>query len=82
MNLAYVIGAILSAVLVYYIDLPYMYLFIVIFSMLSVVQDNKIQDFIKKKFTKSWKKLEKRMPDVEYEIDEDLDNVKKLLGKK
>ena len=82
MNLAYVIWAILSAVLVYYIDLPYMYLFIVIFSMLSVVQDNKIQDFIKKKFTKSWKKLEKRMPDVEYEIDEDLDNVKKLLGKK
>ncbi|MBR6907748.1 hypothetical protein IKN40_04580 [bacterium] len=59
-----------------------MYLFIVIFSMLSVVQDNKIQDFIKKKFTKSWKKLEKRIPDVEYEIDEDLDNVKKLLGKK
>jgi len=82
MNLAYVIWAILSAVLVYYIDLPYMYLFIVIFSMLSVVQDNKIQDFIKKKFTKSWKKLEKRIPDVEYEIDEDLDNVKKLLGKK
>jgi hypothetical protein len=50
--------------------------------MLSVVQDNKIQDFIKKKFTKSWKKLENRIPDVEYEIDEDLDNVKKLLGKK
>jgi hypothetical protein len=49
--------------------------------MLSVVQDNKIQDFIKKKFTKSWKKLEKRIPDVEYEIDEDLDNVKKLWVK-
>ena len=81
MNLAYVIWAILSAILVYYIDLPYMYLFIVIFSMLSVVQDNKIQDFIKKKFSKSWKKLETRMPDVEYEIDEDLDNVKKLLWK-
>ena len=82
MNLAYVIWAILSAILVSYIDLPYMYLFIVIFSMLSVVQDSKIQDFIKKKFTKSWKKLENRIPDVEYEIDEDLDNVKKLLGKK
>jgi peptidoglycan hydrolase CwlO-like protein len=59
-----------------------MYLFIVIFSMLSVVQDNKIQDFINKKFRKSWKKLENNMPNIEYEIDEDLDNVKKLLGKK
>jgi uncharacterized protein YktB (UPF0637 family) len=59
-----------------------MYLFIVIFSMLSVMQDSKIQDFIGKKFTKSWKKLEKRVPNIEYEIDEDLDNVKKLLGKK
>jgi hypothetical protein len=49
--------------------------------MLSVMQDSKIQDFIGKKFSKSWKKLETRMPDVEYEIDEDLDNVKKLLGK-
>nr|MBR6099790.1 hypothetical protein [bacterium] len=58
-----------------------MYLFIVIFSMLSVMQDSKIQDFIGKKFSKSWKKLETRMDDVEYEIDEDLDNVKKLLGK-
>ena len=82
MNLAYVIWAVLSAVLVSYIDLPYMYLFIVIFSMLSVVQDNKIQDFINKKFRKSWKKLENNMPNIEYEIDEDLDNVKKLLGKK
>lgn len=81
MNLAYVIWALLTAVLVYYIELPYMYLFIVIFSMLSVMQDSKIQDFIGKKFSKSWKKLETRMPDVEYEIDEDLDNVKKLLGK-
>jgi hypothetical protein len=49
--------------------------------MLSVMQDSKIQDFIGKKFTKSWKKLEKRVPNIEYEIDEDLDNVKKLLGK-
>ncbi len=82
MNLAYVIWAILSAVLVYYIDLPYMYLFIVIFSLLSVMQDNKIQDLLKKRFSKSWKKLENRDPNIEYEIDEDLDNVKKLLGKK
>jgi hypothetical protein len=59
-----------------------MYLFIVIFSLLSVMQDNKIQDLLNKRFTKSWKKLENKMPDVEYEIDEDLDNVKKLLGKK
>jgi hypothetical protein len=59
-----------------------MYLFIVIFSLLSVMQDSKIQDLLSKKFSKSWKKLENTMPNVEYEIDEDLDNVKKLLGKK
>jgi hypothetical protein len=59
-----------------------MYLFIVIFSLLSVMQDNKIQDLLKKRFSKSWKKLENRDPNIEYEIDEDLDNVKKLLGKK
>jgi hypothetical protein len=59
-----------------------MYLFIVIFSLLSVMQDSKIQDLLSKKFSKSWEKLENKMPNVEYEIDEDLDNVKKLLGKK
>lgn len=55
-NMAYVIGALLSAFLVSYIELPYMYLFVVIFALLSLMQDGKIQNFIKKKFSKSRKK--------------------------
>ncbi|MBR4567601.1 hypothetical protein IKO18_04195 [bacterium] len=68
--------------LVYYIDLPYMYLFIVIFSMLSVMQDAKLNKLIKRKTTQTWKKLEKFEDNIEFEIDEDLHNVKKVMGKK
>ena len=81
-NTAYVIGALLSAVLVYYIDLPYMYLFIVIFSMLSLIQDSKLQDLIKRHTTKSREKLEKQENSLDAEIDEDLHNVKKVMGKR
>lgn len=45
-NAAYVIGALLCAWLVKWIDLPYLYLFIVIFGILSILQDAKIQEFI------------------------------------
>lgn len=48
-NLAYVIWAFLSAWLVGWLDLPYLYLFIVIFGILSILQDGKIQDFIHRK---------------------------------
>ena len=81
-NTAYVIGALLSAALVYYIDLPYMYLFIVIFSIISVMKDSKLEDLIKQKRSKSRKKLEKSEKYYESEIDEDLHNVKKVMGKK
>lgn len=79
-NMAYVIGALLSAFLVSYIELPYMYLFVVIFALLSLMQDGKIQDFIKKKFSKSRKKRDAW--NLEYEIDEDMHNIKKLMWKK
>lgn len=52
-NMAYVIGALISAVLVSYIELPFLYLFIVIFALLSLLQDGKIQDFMNKKFSTS-----------------------------
>ncbi|MBQ9553428.1 hypothetical protein IJU97_00200 [bacterium] len=59
-----------------------MYLFIVIFSMLSVIQDSKLQDLIKRHTTKSRKKLEKQENSLDAEIDEDLHNVKKVMGKR
>lgn len=81
-NMAYVIGALASAFLVSYIELPYMYLFIVIFAILSLMQDGKIQDFISRKFSKSRKKRGKLTENFEQEIDEDLHNIKKLMGKR
>ena len=73
-NMAYVIGALISAFLVKYLDLPYMYLFVVIFAILSILQDSKIQDFVRRKFSKTWwKYLKKQNTDLpfEYEIDEE-----------
>ncbi len=81
-NMAYVIGALMSAVLVSYIVLPFMYLFIVIFALLSLLQDGKIQGFIKKKFSTSRKKRDAKLENVEYEINEDMQSVKKLMGKR
>jgi len=81
-NMAYVIWAIISARVIHYIELPYMYLFIVIFAMLSLLQDHKINDFIKKKFSKNWKNFEHKNIEIENELDEDIHNVKKLLWKR
>lgn len=81
-NMAYVIGALISAFLVSYVELPYMYLFIVIFAILSLLQDGKIQGFISKKFSKSRKKRGTLSETFEQEIDEDFHNIKKLMGKR
>ena len=43
--------------LVNYLDLPYMYLFVVIFSLISLLQDQKIKTAISKHYTKTWKKF-------------------------
>ena len=69
----------LSAFLVSYLELPYMYLFIIIFALLSLLQDGKIQDFIKKKFSKSWKKWNFLVNSVDTDVDVDLCNIRKLL---
>ena len=84
-NMAYVIGALISAFLVKYLDLPYMYLFVVIFAILSILQDSKIQDFVRRKFSKTWwKYLKKQNTDLpfEYEIDEEYQNMENILRKK
>lgn len=49
-NIAEIVGALISAILVYYLDLPFMYFFVIIFSILSLIQEQKIKDTIKKKF--------------------------------
>ena len=57
-----------------------MYLFIIIFALLSLLQDGKIQDFIKKKFSKSWKKWNFLVNSVDADVDVDLCNIRKLFG--
>lgn len=83
-NLAYVIGAIISSWLVAWLDLPYMYLFIVIFAILSILQDSNIQDFIHNKVAHKRKpyidKREKKL-NPNYRIAKDLKSLRNYLGK-
>lgn len=84
-NLAYVIWALISTLLVKYLDLPYMYLFVVIFALLSILQDGKIQDFLRRNFSKSrhkYRKKQEKNLNLDYEVNEDLLTVKKVIGKK
>lgn len=84
-NGAYVIGSIISYFLVQYLELPYMYLFVVIFGIFSILQDSKIQDFIRRKFSKTWRKFSRKQEknaDLIYEIDEEGLDLTKMRGKK
>ncbi|MCR5412330.1 MAG: hypothetical protein K6E76_05105 [Patescibacteria group bacterium] len=72
MNIAEIVGAVISAVLVSYLELPFMYLFVIIFSLLSLVQEQKIKDRLKKnlQFLRRKKKrnlnLIKKVSNTEY----------------
>ena len=48
-NLAYVIGALVAAVLILYINLPYLFLFVSLFAILSFFTDKQIPNLDKKK---------------------------------
>lgn len=78
------IGAIISSWLVAWLDLPYMYLFIVIFAILSILQDSNIQDFIHNKVAHKRKpyidKREKKL-NPNYRIAKDLKSLRNYLGK-
>ena len=50
LNLAYLIGALISAVLIKYIHLPYVYLFIVLFALISLLTDRRFPSLSKKRF--------------------------------
>ncbi len=49
MNLAYVIGALIAAVLIQYTTLPYLFLFVAVFSVISFFTDKKLPNLSKKK---------------------------------
>ncbi len=60
MYITEVIWSLIAAILVNYLELPYMYLFVVIFSLASILQDEKIKTVLWKHY-KTWKNFYKRL---------------------
>ena len=56
-----VVWSLIAAVLVNYLELPYMYLFVVIFALASILQDQKIKNVILKHHNKTWKNFYNRV---------------------
>ena len=56
-----VVWSLIAAVLVNYLELPYMYLFVVIFSLVSLLQDEKIKTVLSKHYNKTRKKFYNRV---------------------
>jgi MFS family permease len=81
-NIAQIVGALISAALVYYLELPFMYFFVAIFALISLLQDQKIKTSLSKHYNRTWKKLYKRaQTQLLYEADEGRDSSKTFLGK-
>jgi MFS family permease len=82
-NIAQIVGALLSAVLVYYLELPFMYFFVVIFALISLLQDQKIKSLISKHYNRTRKKLYKRVEhEIVFEADEGRHSEQTFFGKK
>lgn len=73
--IAEVIGSLIAAILVRHLELPYMYLFVVIFALVSLVQDQKIRLVISKHYHRTWNKLSKQTKKFELKLNEDVDNI-------
>ena len=56
-----VIWSLIAAVLVNYLELPYMYFFVVIFALVSLLQDEKIKSVLSTTYNKTRKKFYKRV---------------------
>lgn len=83
LNIAQIIGALISAFLVKYLELPYMYFFVAIFALISLLQDQKIKSTLSKGYNRTRKKLNKRYEkSLLYEIDEGEDSSQTFFGKK
>ena len=61
MYITEVIWSLIAAVLVNYLELPYMYLFVVIFALVSLIQDEKIKSALSKHYNKTRKRFYKRV---------------------
>ena len=61
MYITEVVWSLIAAVLVNYLELPYMYLFVVIFALVSLIQDEKIKSALSKHYNKTRKRFYKRV---------------------
>jgi len=82
-NIAQIVGALISALLVYYLELPFMYFFVAIFALISLLQDQKIKTTLSKHYNRTWKKLYHRtQKQLLYEADEGWDSTKTFFGER
>ena len=49
-----VVWSLIAAVLVKYLELPYMYLFVVIFALISLLQDQNVTSVLSKRYNQTW----------------------------
>ena len=79
-----VIWALIAAFLVNYLELPYMYFFVVIFALVSLLQDQKIKTVLSKHYNRTRRKFYNRVKKesfYEREVDEWWESNKKFFGK-
>ena len=83
MYITEVIWSLIAAVLVNYLELPYMYFFVVIFALVSLVQDDKIKSVLSKHYNKTWRKFYKRVEKESKDSDkiEDFDYEQRFFWK-
>ena len=80
-----VVWSLIAAILVSYLELPYMYLFVVIFSLVSLLQDEKIKTVLSKHYNKTRKKFYSRVKkesEQEINVDEKAEWDQPFFGKK
>lgn len=79
-----VIWSLIAAILVNYLELSYMYLFVVIFALVSLIQDQKIKEVLAKHYNKTWRKFSNRIENEsqqEIEVEDNLESDLKFFGK-
>ena len=83
MYITEVIWSLIAAVLVNYLELPYMYFFVVIFALVSLVQDEKIKTVLSNSYNKTRKRFYKRVKKESKHIDRIKKNYdQEFFGKK
>ena len=83
--LSVVVWSLIAAFLVGHLELSYMYLFVVIFALVSLLQDQKIKTVLSNHYNRTWRRFYNRVKKeakADYEIDEWRDSNQKFFGKK